>query len=163
MPLAVKCPEFFYVTYYGITDDYIVHICCKVNQCISYRSNYLKLRHYSIFNTIQPFCSFLFQFETFGKDEAYITCLQLFYIEQDKAAYEQKKNAFLDGYRSVLNVPDEELELIPYAGLAIWIYYLGVQAERFDYFANVFLTDNYVKMYIGKVMDWMKYNDVKIK
>ena len=89
-------------------------------------------------------------------------CMQLFFIEQDKAVYEQKKAAFIDGYRSVTGVSAGELELIPYAGVAIWIYYLGLQAQRFDNFANVFLSENYVKMYIGRATDWLKYHGIEI-
>jgi Ser/Thr protein kinase RdoA (MazF antagonist) len=84
--------------------------------------------------------------------------MQLYHTEPDKSAYEQKKTSFIEGYRSVTPVSDQELELVPYAGLAIWLYYLGLQAERFDYFANFFLSENYAKMYIGMVRGWMKYN-----
>ncbi|MCD6012241.1 MAG: phosphotransferase [Flavipsychrobacter sp.] len=90
-------------------------------------------------------------------------CMQLFFVEQDKSEYEKKKTAFLDGYLSVAQIPDAEFEVIPYAGLAIWIYYLGVQSQRFDNFANIFLSENYVKMYIGRVKDWLKYNNIEIK
>jgi Ser/Thr protein kinase RdoA (MazF antagonist) len=89
-------------------------------------------------------------------------CMQLFYTEPDGAEYEKKRAAFIDGYRSITPVPDEELELIPYAGLAIWIYYLGVQAERFDNFANIFLSENYIKMMISRVKGWLKYYAIEI-
>lgn len=87
-------------------------------------------------------------------------CKQLYHIEADKQVYEQKKRAFIDGYRSVCPIADEELTLMPYAGAAIWIYYAGLQAQRFDYFANIFLTENYLKMFIGRVKDWLSYNGI---
>lgn len=89
-------------------------------------------------------------------------CLQLFNTEPDRALYERKKAAFIEGYRSVTAVSDEELELIPYAGLAVWVYYLGLQAERFDYFTNFFLSENYLKVYLGRVRRWLEYNDAGI-
>ncbi len=89
-------------------------------------------------------------------------CMQLFYVEQDKTAYEKKRRSFLEGYQSIAPVPDEELKLIPYAGLAIWIYYLGIQAERFDNFSNMFFTENYLKMYLGKVKEWLKYHNIEV-
>lgn len=106
----------------------------------------------------------LFDFDNCGNgwlilDVGYY-CMQLFYTEPDKAQYEEKKKAFLDGYRSATPLPHEELEVIPYAGLAIWTYYLGVQAQRFDNFANIFLSENYVRMYIGRVKDWMTYHNI---
>lgn len=89
-------------------------------------------------------------------------CMQLYFIEQDKAEYEQKKAAFIEGYGSVITVSDKELELIPYAGLFVWIYYLGVQSQRFDNFGNIFLSENYVKMFIGRAKDWLKYHGIEI-
>lgn len=108
----------------------------------------------------------LFDFDNIGNgclilDIGYY-CMQMYYIETDKTEYEKKKSAFIEGYRSITPVSDEELELVPYAGLAIWIYYLGVQAQRFDNFANIFLSENYVKMYIGRVKDWLKYHNIEI-
>jgi Ser/Thr protein kinase RdoA (MazF antagonist) len=108
----------------------------------------------------------LFDFDNIGNgwlilDIGYY-CMQMYYIETDKTEYEKKKAAFIEGYRSITPVSDQELELIPYAGLAIWIYYLGVQAQRFDNFANIFLSENYVKMYIGRVKDWLKYYNIEI-
>lgn len=89
-------------------------------------------------------------------------CMQLFYTEPDTNLYEEKKNAFISGYRSILTVSDEELELIPYAGLAIWIHYLGLHAQRFDNFANIFLSENFLKMMIGRVKGWLAYHTIHI-
>jgi len=89
-------------------------------------------------------------------------CMQLYYTETDKLVYELKKAAFIEGYRSVIPVSEEELSLVPWAGLAIWIYYAGLQAERFEHFANLFLSENYLRMYMGKVREWLKYHDLEI-
>ncbi|QHT68468.1 phosphotransferase [Rhodocytophaga rosea] len=108
----------------------------------------------------------LFDFDNCGNgwlvlDIGYF-CMQLFYTQPDKKEYECKLQSFLDGYRTITSIPEEEIQLIPYAGLAIWIYYLGVQAERFDNFSNIFFTENYVKMYIGKVKEWVNYHHINI-
>ena len=89
-------------------------------------------------------------------------CMHLFYIEPDKAEYERKKEAFIEGYLSKNRLGGNELELIPYAGLAIWIHYLGVAAKNFDYIGNFYLSENYVKMMITRVKEWLKYNDIEI-
>lgn len=108
----------------------------------------------------------LFDFDNIGNGNLILDigyyCMQLYYVEEDKAAYEEKKAAFIEGYRSVTSLPESELALIPYAGLAIWIHYLGVQAQRFDSFANIFLSENYLKMYIGRVTNWLKYHNIEI-
>lgn len=90
-------------------------------------------------------------------------CMQLYQIEADKAVYEAKKQSFIDGYRSLMQVSDETLELIPFAGLAVWIYYLGVQAERYDSFGNRFLSANYIKMYLGRAKEWLDYHDIVVE
>ncbi len=93
-------------------------------------------------------------------DVAYF-CMQLFHIEADKTQYELKAKIFLESYRDVMPISEEEQRLLPYAGLAIWLFYLGVQSCRFDW-SNVFLTENYLKMYIGKVKQWLNYHEVAI-
>ncbi|RYD53127.1 MAG: homoserine kinase [Sphingobacteriales bacterium] len=90
-------------------------------------------------------------------------CMQLYQIESDKTIYEKKKQHFIEGYCSVMPVSDEELKLIPLAGLAVWIYYLGVQTERYDSFGNRFLSANYIKMFLGRAQDWLVHNKVVVE
>ena len=87
-------------------------------------------------------------------------CKQLFFIEADKEEYESKVKSFLDGYLQIRNLSDKELQLIPEAGAAIFIFYLGVQAKRFDW-SNIFYTENYLKMFVGRIKDWMDYHENK--
>lgn len=107
----------------------------------------------------------LFDFDFCGNgfsilDIAYF-CKQLFHIETDKRIYEQKVRYFLEGYQSIRNLSQEEINLIPNAGASIWIFYLGVQSQRFDW-SNMFLSENYLKMYVGKLNAWIEYNQEKI-
>ncbi|MBC5837182.1 phosphotransferase [Flavobacterium muglaense] len=89
-------------------------------------------------------------------DVAYF-CKQLFHIENNKVEYESKKEQFLKGYQSIRSLTVEELQLIPEAGAAIWLFYLGVQSQRFDW-SNVFLTENYLKlMYVARLKSWLDY------
>ena len=81
---------------------------------------------------------------------------QLFNIEIDKKEYELKLNHFLSGYQSILKLTKNELELLPSAATAIQLFYLGVQAQRFDW-SNIFLTENYLKMYVGRIKSWINY------
>lgn len=89
-------------------------------------------------------------------DVAYF-CKQLLHIENNKVEYEKKKEQFLKGYQSIRSLTVEELHLIPEAGAAIWIFYLGVQSQRFDW-SNVFLTENYLKlMHVARLKAWLDY------
>ena len=88
-------------------------------------------------------------------------CKQLFFIEQDKNLYEDKVRSFIEGYRKKRPLAANELELIPEAGAAIFIFYLGIQAQRFDW-SNIFFTENYLKMYTARIQSWLSYyNKVK--
>ncbi|MEM1137665.1 MAG: aminoglycoside phosphotransferase, partial [Bacteroidota bacterium] len=74
----------------------------------------------------------------------------------------QLSKAFFSGYESVSDISAEEKMLLPYSGLSIWIFYLGVQAQRFENWSNVFLSKNYLKRFIGMVKDWLNFNGIKI-
>lgn len=87
-------------------------------------------------------------------------CKQLFFIESDKNEYELKAKSFLDGYQKTRNLSEKEIELIPEAGASIFVFYLGVQAQRFDW-SNIFFTENYLKMYVGRIKNWMDYYEQK--
>ncbi|GAA5083029.1 hypothetical protein GCM10023210_01070 [Chryseobacterium ginsengisoli] len=106
----------------------------------------------------------IFDFDNCGNgvlilDIAYF-CKQLFFIESDKNEYEMKVESFLNGYRKERSLSEEELKLIPEAGASIFVFYLGVQTQRFDW-SNIFLTENYLKMFVGRIKNWMEYYHLK--
>jgi Ser/Thr protein kinase RdoA (MazF antagonist) len=95
-------------------------------------------------------------------DIAYFT-VQLFNTEPDAKLFQSKLDSFYNGYQKVIPISNEEKALIPEAGLAIWIFYLGVQSQRFDNWSNIFLSENYLKHFIGIIKNWMKFNEITIK
>jgi len=106
----------------------------------------------------------LFDFDNCGNgplilDVGYF-CKQLFFIETDKEEYEMKVESFLNGYRSERSLSEAELKLIPEAGASVFIFYLGVQAQRFDW-SNIFLTENYIKMLGARIKNWIDYHELK--
>lgn len=106
----------------------------------------------------------IFDFDNCGNgalvlDVAYF-CKQLFHIETDRGAYERKVKYFLDGYEKHRKLSDPERTMIPFCGAAIFIYYLGMQASRFDW-SNIFLSENYLKMYTGRINSWLAYHESK--
>lgn len=93
-------------------------------------------------------------------DVAYF-CKQLFHIEANESDYEAKVKRFLDGYQSIRRLSNEELQLIPKAAVAVFIFYLGVQCQRLDW-SNIFLSDNYLKMlYVARIKSWIEYYETK--
>jgi len=77
-----------------------------------------------------------------------------------KKIYESKVESFLKGYRKERDLFDNELKLIPDAGASIFVFYLGVQAQRFDW-SNIFFTENYLKMFVGRIRNWLDYYKAK--
>lgn len=92
-------------------------------------------------------------------DLAYFV-MQLFQTEPDKGAYEDKASAFYRGYEAVCPLHEKERRLLPYAGAALWLFYLGVQSRRFDDWSNIFLTENYLKHYTSLLRNWMDYHSI---
>jgi len=89
-------------------------------------------------------------------------CKQLFFIESDKNEYELKAKSFLNGYQKIRYLSENEIKLIPEAGASIFVFYLGVQAQRFDW-SNIFLTENYLKMFVARIRNWLEYYETKNK
>lgn len=108
----------------------------------------------------------LFDFDFCGNgwlllDVAY-TITQLFHTEPDKEKFKAKQESFFSGYKAVTPMDSAEKQLLPVAGLAIWIFYLGVQSQRFNNWSNIFLTKNYLKHYTGLLKSWLAYHEITI-
>ena len=88
--------------------------------------------------------------------------MQLFHVESEKTVFDSKLRSFYRGYEGIAPIHDEERALLPVAGLAIWLFYLGVQSQRFDNWSNIFLTKNYLKHYLGLAASWLTYHNVEI-
>lgn len=106
----------------------------------------------------------LFDFDFCGNgwlllDVAY-TVMQIFHTEPDKEKFEAKLQHFYAGYEKIMPMSQEEKEFLPMAGLSIWIFYLGVQSQRFDNWSNIFFSENYLKNYIGMIKSWLTYYKV---
>ena len=103
----------------------------------------------------------LFDFDFCGNGPAILDvgyfCLQLFNIEADKQLYEEKVAHFLAGYTQGRDLSAAERRLLPAAGAAVWLFYLGTQVSRFDW-SNFFLSPNYLKAYIGMLQSWLAYH-----
>ncbi|MOA08421.1 homoserine kinase [compost metagenome] len=96
----------------------------------------------------------LFDFDFCGNgwlctDIAYYI-LQLHNIEKyEEKEYQPKVNSFLKGYESVIKISDEEKRLLPALGVSMYIFYLGIQCQRYENWSNQFLSENYLKRFIN--------------
>jgi Ser/Thr protein kinase RdoA (MazF antagonist) len=75
--------------------------------------------------------------------------LQIHSTEKDVTERELKKKSFLEGYESVTTISAEEKRLLPVLGVSLYFFYLGIQAQRFDNWSNVFFNETYLKRFIN--------------
>jgi len=85
--------------------------------------------------------------------------MQLFHTVQDKELLKEKITSFLAGYQENAEITREEIRLLREAGIAMWIFYLGVQSQRYADWSNLFLSENYLERFIGMLRSWLKYYD----
>jgi Ser/Thr protein kinase RdoA (MazF antagonist) len=108
----------------------------------------------------------MFDFDNCGNgwlflDIAYSLML-IFKNESDKEKYKRKRNSFIKGYESISAISKEEIRLLPFGGLAIWLHYTGVHVQRFDDLSNPFLSEEFLKYWIHSVNQWMEFNEIEI-
>ncbi|MCO5935780.1 hypothetical protein NAF17_09515 [Mucilaginibacter sp. RB4R14] len=80
--------------------------------------------------------------------------------EKVEAERTEKLNNFLTGYESVITITDEEKRLLPLLGVSMYFFYLGIQAQRFDNWLNVFFNKTYLKRFINLLVK--KYFDENV-
>jgi Ser/Thr protein kinase RdoA (MazF antagonist) len=64
---------------------------------------------------------------------------------------------FVESYRNVRPITDEEIKAIPYLGFAFWIFYMGFQVENFDDWSNIFFDDYYIKARVALIKKWEEW------
>jgi Ser/Thr protein kinase RdoA (MazF antagonist) len=108
----------------------------------------------------------LFDFDFCGNgwlclDIAYFL-FQLYNTNPDEAEFRRKAEAFLSGYESIHPISDEEKRILPLAGLCVFLFYLGVQCDRFDIWSNIFLNEDHLRRFTGMLKRWMAYNNIQL-
>jgi len=89
---------------------------------------------------------------------------QLYHLEKDENEFSSKLNSFISGYESVTKINDQEKEMIPYLGTAVYFFFLGVQCQRYDNWSNVFLNEIYLSRFISVILKrWCDYNKLFIE
>lgn len=88
---------------------------------------------------------------------------QLLATNLNEEEYQTKAETFLKGYETVTKINDEEKKFLPFACLAIMTYYISVQCDRFEYWTNIFLSDDHLKRMVGNLKRWIAYNKIEIE
>jgi Ser/Thr protein kinase RdoA (MazF antagonist) len=66
---------------------------------------------------------------------------------------------FLNAYRQVKSVTDDEIKSMKLFGFGFWMFYFGLHQENFDDWSNYFFTERFVKERVGIIKKWMEYAD----
>jgi Ser/Thr protein kinase RdoA (MazF antagonist) len=86
---------------------------------------------------------------------------QLYNLEKDENQFNSKLKSFLEGYESITKISEEERQIIPYMGTAVYFFFLGVQCQRYDNWSNVFLNEIYLSRFINLIVKkWCDYNKI---
>lgn len=88
---------------------------------------------------------------------------QLLATNLNEAEYQEKAESFLKGYETVTVIDSEEKRFLPYACLAIMVYYISVQCDRFEYWTNIFVNEDHLKRMVGNLKRWISYNKIEIE
>ena len=88
---------------------------------------------------------------------------QLLTTNLNEAEYQEKAESFLKGYETVTVIGSEEKRFLPYACLAIMVYYISVQCDRFEYWTNIFVNEDHLKRMVGNLKRWISYNKIEIE
>jgi Ser/Thr protein kinase RdoA (MazF antagonist) len=98
----------------------------------------------------------LFDFDFCGNgwlciDVAYYM-LQLYNVERDEESRDKKLAAFFKGYESISPLSEDEKRILPMLGVALYVFYLGVQCSRYENWSNSFLSESYLKRFISQLV-----------
>ncbi|MDV2448642.1 aminoglycoside phosphotransferase [Elizabethkingia anophelis] len=88
---------------------------------------------------------------------------QLLATNLNEAEYQEKAESFLKGYETVTVIGSEEKRFLPYACLAIMVYYISVQCDRFEYWTNIFVNEDHLKRMVGNLKRWISYNKIEVQ
>jgi Ser/Thr protein kinase RdoA (MazF antagonist) len=94
-------------------------------------------------------------------DIGYFLC-QLYATNADETEYRSKAEKFFEGYESITRISEEEKRILPLAGLSVFLFYLGVQCERFDTWSNIFLNEDHLKRFTGSLKRWIMFNNLGV-
>ena len=73
-------------------------------------------------------------------------------------------NVFIENYKKVRELSDQEVEAIPYFGAAWWIFYFGFHYDHFEDWSNFFFGPRFIKERVGWIKNWMEsYIEPKAK
>lgn len=88
---------------------------------------------------------------------------QLFSTNLSENDYQVKAESFLKGYETITEISKEEKRILSFGCLGIMIFYISMQCDRYDSWANIFLNEDHLKRFVGNLKRWIVYNKIEIE
>lgn len=79
-------------------------------------------------------------------------------LTQQKA--EEGFELFIEAYRKLRPISQDELNSLPNLGFAYSLFYLGFQYENYEDWSNTFWSDNYLKDKVKQIKVWSELNGI---
>ncbi|ALL07154.1 hypothetical protein AQ505_17665 [Pedobacter sp. PACM 27299] len=83
--------------------------------------------------------------------------LHVLFKKRSQEAADAEFQIFVEGYRTVRPISEEELRAIPYFGFAWWIFYFKFHHDHFEDWSNFFFTPRFIKERVGWLRKWMEW------
>lgn len=83
--------------------------------------------------------------------------LECFHHKISREEAEKSFALFVEAYRKMRPLSDEELAAMPYFGFGFWVFYLGFQYENFDDWSSIFFGPNYLKQRVALIGKWLEW------
>lgn len=83
--------------------------------------------------------------------------LEVYYGKMTQEEADNAFTIFVEAYREVRPLSEEELAAIPYFGYAFWIFYMGFHYENFDDWSNIFFGPRFLKDRTALIKKWVEW------
>jgi len=69
-------------------------------------------------------------------------------------------SVFIESYRQIRNISQQETEAIGCLGFAFWIFYFGFHYENFDDWSNFFFNDKFIQSRVALIKKWIDWFEI---
>lgn len=80
--------------------------------------------------------------------------MQVMFNKMTQKEADNDFEVFIEAYKSVRPISDEEIKAIPYFGFAWWIFYFGFHHDNFEDWSNFFYHPRFIKDRVGWLKKW---------
>lgn len=83
--------------------------------------------------------------------------LHVLFKKRTQEAADAEFQTFVEAYRTIRPISEQELRAIPYFGFAWWIFYFKFHHDHFEDWSNFFFTPRFIKERVGWLRKWKEW------